>query len=73
MNIDLIKAVCKEIIGLNIYKVSRTCDMLCLEIGEEISYKSSCKVGKYAFHIQCPWRISNEEILLGSRDIYSRI
>lgn len=77
MDMGFINTVCKEIIGFKFYRITRASDMLCLEIGNEIEYKSSCKcgqhrlIGQYTFHIQCPWRINNEKLMLGSRDIYT--
>lgn len=62
--------------GLDLVKLGRAADMLWMSIGEPLvitSRRNGQKriVNRFAFHIQCPWRLlQNRSILLGSSDIY---
>lgn len=45
--------------------------MLCFNLGEDVQDKEGDTIAEYSFHIQTHWRfVRNQEILLGSRDIY---
>lgn len=71
MDIKEIRKICKEIIGFSIYDMNRTTDLFCLQIGNGTDYKGLFEVGQYTFHIQCSWRITNGDIILGRGDIYN--
>lgn len=69
----------KDKIGLLLNKplkrVGRASNMLWIQFGELIEVKNykgiSQEKGEYSLHIQCPWRvIQNEAIILGSNDFY---
>ena len=60
----------------NMSKIGRASTTVWIQFGQlkrVKTYKGSFKeVGKYALHIQCPWRLINSEskIIIGSGDIF---
>lgn len=60
----------QELIGFKLTHTSRSSDMECLKFGFKTNDKNQ-NIGEFGLHIQTDWRIINEEnILVGSNDIY---
>lgn len=56
--------------GKEVRRINRICDMFCISFGEMIEDNGSI-FARYAFHLQCTFRIvKDKKILLTSRDMY---
>lgn len=61
----------KRIIGSKFNNIFRCIDMLCFNLGNDITNDEGDVYSEFAFHIQTSWRfVKGSEILLASRDIY---
>jgi hypothetical protein len=63
------------LVGKAVWRCTRAADMACFDFGTRrtvAALRSGTKeVGQYALHVQCPWRITQEErIVVGSQDLY---
>ncbi len=71
---DNIKKELKQLIGLELTRTTRTGATECLKFGTlyKIDHKGiERQVGKFGLHLQCPWRITqNNIILVGDNDLY---
>ncbi len=77
---DSMKAVIERaitpLIGMPIWGWGRAADLASFQFGRERQVADSRRaakiVGEYALHVQCDWRIIQEEkIVVGYRDVYS--
>lgn len=74
--IDKINNILSGLIGLPLTRTTRAADMECLKFGtlyrkgkDGIIYN----IGKFALHLSCPWRLTNDtQILVGSDDLYQQ-
>ena len=62
--------------GLRLWGASRAADMLTLQLGEPRADLSPVgrfrEVGEYALHVQCPWRLTQDDrLLVGSGDLWT--
>lgn len=64
----------QSLVNKTFHSIFRAADMLCLNIGNELSITVNDKkriVSEFSFHIQTQWRfLKDGEIILASRDIY---
>ncbi len=75
--IEDIKKVLKDLIGLKLTNIRRIGYMMCIQFGYQYYQDkdgNECNLGEFTFHIEIPWRFTNESvILIGSNDIYKPI
>jgi hypothetical protein len=58
------------LVGLELSRQTRAGSMQCFQFGELIIIDEKKTIGDYGLHLQCPWRIINEnEIIIGSEDV----
>jgi len=66
----------KQLVGFEFTRTTRTANMECLKFGTllKIDRKGiERQIGEFGIHLQCPWRITQGNILLiGSDDIYEQ-
>lgn len=61
----------QRIIGSKFNNVFRACDMLTLNLGNNVTRANGKTYPEYSIHVQTAWRFVNEdEILLAKSDIY---
>lgn len=70
-----IEAVVGALVGKNLWKWNRAADMAIFHFGERRPtrdfYGKPVEVGEHALHIQCAWRIAEQErVIVGSADLY---
>lgn len=71
--VDEVEKILKQLVGLELTKTTRAGAMECLKFG--VFYKRDRKgidnqIGIFGLHLQCPWRITkNDIILVGSDDV----
>jgi hypothetical protein len=63
------------LIGKKLWRCTRAADLAAFQFGERrasTTYKGEpCEIGEYALHVQCGWRITqNEKVVVASRDLY---
>jgi len=64
--------ILKSLVGLKLIGSSRAANMECFKFGELTKVGKNI-YGKYALHIQCPWRIVNsKKILIASDDLFEQ-
>jgi len=64
--------ILNSLVGLEFSGSSRTANMECFKFGE-LTNEGNKIFGKFALHIQCPWRITNsEEIIVASDDLFEQ-
>jgi hypothetical protein len=73
---DQINKILLDLIGLPLTRTTRAANMECLKFGTVYRADKDGKdynVGEFALHLQCPWRMTNEnEIIVGSNDLYEQ-
>src|SRR5688572_31230515 len=61
------------LIGLQLSLIHRVADLCIFHFGE-IRRVGEGKIGRYALHIQCPWRIEHDDyILTGRTDLWEAV
>lgn len=64
--------ILKSLVGLKLTGSTRAANMECFKFGELTKVGKNI-YGKYALHIQCPWRIVNsKKILIASDDLFEQ-
>ncbi|WP_299626827.1 hypothetical protein [uncultured Tenacibaculum sp.] len=67
---DQTKNKIRELIGMKLTQTSRSSNMECLKFGFKTNHINQ-NIGEFGLHIQTDWRIINEEnILVGSNDLF---
>jgi hypothetical protein len=78
---DKINNILRDLIGLPLNPTTRAANMQMFSFGAIINITLtspkkgpiSKSVGEFALHLQCPWRLTNEnEIIVGSGDLYQQ-
>ncbi|NLZ74118.1 MAG: hypothetical protein GX905_09970 [Bacteroidales bacterium] len=63
----------KQLIGLPLTRTTRAADMECIKFGtlyEKDNKGVEWQVGEFGLHLQCPWRITKDNVILvGSDDL----
>ena len=71
-----INKIVSDLIGLPLTRTTRAANMECLKFGTVYRTDKDGKennVGEFALHLQCPWRLTNEnEIIVGNGDLYQQ-
>lgn len=72
---DEIKRATSALVGLPMFRCTRAADLASFEFGEPRVIRDHKqrmqKVGDYALHVQCAWRITHQSrILVGKDDLY---
>jgi hypothetical protein len=79
--IDNINKILQDIVGLPMNPTTRAANMQMFSFGAIININLnspkkgliSKSVGEFALHLQCPWRLTNEnEIIVGNGDLYQQ-
>jgi hypothetical protein len=65
----------QALVGKAVWRYTRAADMACFDFGTRRTVPAlrngTKEVGKFALHVQCPWRITQEDrIVVGSQDLY---
>ena len=64
------------LVGMPLWSLGRAADLAWFQFGSRRSvkdWKEKEKVGDYALHVQCPWRITlGESVVIGRGDIFCR-
>ncbi len=65
---NLVAAAVRPLVGLPLSSISYAADMRTFQFGELRTYKGG-RVGRFALHVQCPWRLESKQgILTGKED-----
>ncbi|KGO93390.1 hypothetical protein [Flavobacterium subsaxonicum] len=74
LTVDTFNDILSKLVGLSITSTTRTGNMECIKVNTNKD-EGSAVIGdddKYALHIQCAWRITDEKkILIGWSDVYN--